>query len=68
MLSSFLLRLVPEALAERRIAGRVEAVESGEAASVRSADELIAFLVERGGRRDPGPRVPERTDPEETGP
>lgn len=51
MLCSFLLRLVPEALADERIAGRVEVVETGEVASVRSAEELIAFISGHGPGR-----------------
>jgi hypothetical protein len=44
VLASFVLRLVPEALAQRRIVGRVEAVSSGQATPIRSAEELIGFL------------------------
>jgi hypothetical protein len=62
LLSSFVLRLVPEALAQQRIAGRVEAVDTGQAVAVRSSEELIAFLY---GSADGGggqPPAAERTD------
>lgn len=41
---SFILRLVPRALAESRIVGRVMAVEGGNEAVIHNADDLIAFL------------------------
>jgi hypothetical protein len=41
---SFLLRLAPEHLAERRIAGRLEVVATGENFTVHDADELIELL------------------------
>lgn len=60
VLSSFVLRLAPEALADGRIAGRVEVVETGEAASLRSADELVAFLYDHGRARGSGALVDQR--------
>ena len=42
---SFLLRLVPSALAKARIVGRIEAVETGVTVPIRSADDLVAFLL-----------------------
>jgi hypothetical protein len=45
---SFVLRLLPEALARSRIVGRVEVVDTGEQFMVRDADELIGFLFTRG--------------------
>ena len=48
MLLSFVLRLVPGELLERRIVGRVEVVETGEQASVHDLDELIRFLYAQG--------------------
>ena len=44
MLATFVLRLVPDALAEGRIVGVVEEVETGRRAVVRDLDELRAFL------------------------
>jgi hypothetical protein len=41
---SFVLKLVPDALSEGRIVGRIEAVGTGEQAHLRSAEELIEFL------------------------
>jgi len=46
VLASFVLRLVPEALAQRRIVGRAEVVSSGQATAIRSAEELISFLYD----------------------
>jgi hypothetical protein len=46
--ASFLVRLVSSALAESRIVGQVRAVETGLTAPVRSADDLIAFLLAAG--------------------
>jgi hypothetical protein len=45
---SFVLRLVPEALSEGVIVGRIEVVGTGEQASLRSARELIEFLQSQG--------------------
>jgi hypothetical protein len=50
---SFVLRLVPSALAEARIVGQVQEVETGLTVQLRNADELIAFLVNRS--HDEGP-------------
>ncbi|MBV9603492.1 MAG: hypothetical protein JO027_00220 [Solirubrobacterales bacterium] len=44
MLASFVLRLDPEALAQRQIIGRAEAVWSAQETAIRSAEELISFL------------------------
>ena len=52
MTQSFVLRLVPSALAESRIVGQVQVVETGETAQLRNADELIAFLL---SSRNAGP-------------
>jgi hypothetical protein len=41
---SFVLRLVPDALAERRIAGRIEVVATGEQTGIHDSDELLEFL------------------------
>lgn len=43
---SFVLRLADQSLADRRIAGQVEVVQTGEQATVRTSGELIAFLYE----------------------
>jgi hypothetical protein len=63
---SFLVRLVPRALAESRIVGHVKAVETGATAPVRSADDLIAFLL-ASGQAGPRPR-PENGQPMDLGP
>lgn len=42
---SFVLRLVAPALAEGRIAGQVEAVQTGRVQAIGDVDELIAFLL-----------------------
>ena len=49
MLSSFVLRLRPDALADGGIVGEVEDVDSGVRVSIRSVDDLIAFLARHGG-------------------
>jgi hypothetical protein len=52
---SVLLRVVPAALADDRLAGEVEVVETGQRLVVRSAEELIAYLrasAEAADRRD----------------
>ncbi|HEY2442456.1 MAG TPA: hypothetical protein VGI31_04940 [Streptosporangiaceae bacterium] len=48
MTASFLVRLVSSALAESRIVGQARAIETGLTAPVRSADDLIAFLLAAG--------------------
>jgi hypothetical protein len=48
---SFVLRLVPDALTQRRIVGRIESVETGEQASIQDAEELIGFLHAQGNRQ-----------------
>jgi hypothetical protein len=45
---SFVLRLVTEALDDLRIVGRIEAVETGEAVPIRSAEDLLRFLYAHG--------------------
>ena len=42
---SVVLRLVPAALAEGRLAGEVEVVSSGERTFVAGADQLVEFLA-----------------------
>ena len=44
MLTSFVLRLVPHALADGEVVGEVVEVESGRAAPIRNIGELLAFL------------------------
>ena len=44
MLSSFVLRLVPHALADGDVVGEVLEVESGRNAPIRNIGELLAFL------------------------
>jgi hypothetical protein len=60
-----MLRLVPDAAATGRVVGRVLLVETGEEASVRSVEELVAFLRERApvaalGRVTPSPTKEDR--------
>ena len=43
-----MLRLVDSALDAGRIAGQVEAVETGQSAPVTGADDLLAFLLGAG--------------------
>lgn len=46
---SVLLRLVPDALAEGRLAGQAEIVETGESVLFHDADEIASFVRERLG-------------------
>jgi hypothetical protein len=43
MLTSFVLRLVPDELAKGRLVGQVVAVGSGAEKAVKSADDLVEF-------------------------
>ena len=45
MLMSYVLRLVPEALAEGRLAGTVQVVDTGRTVVFASVDELLRALV-----------------------
>ena len=45
MLLSYVLRLVPSALSEGRLAGTVQAVETGDTIAFRSVEELLAALL-----------------------
>lgn len=49
MPSVYVVRLVTDALADGRIVGEVEDVESGGTRIIRNAEELVGFLA---GRRD----------------
>lgn len=63
VLLSFVLRLVPDALASGRLVGQVENVASGERAVVRSSDDLLTFVQ----RSSPeAPNGPMSLDREET--
>lgn len=44
MTVSVLLRLITETLAEGRVAGQAEIVDTGEAMVFRDQDEMVAFL------------------------
>ena len=67
MTTPFLLRLVSEALARGRIAGRVEEVETGHVGTVASAEELLAFLLACGAASAPHtPGTPSESDKEST--
>jgi hypothetical protein len=44
MLATFILRLVPSALQQGDVVGRVECVETGEGRTCHHLDELVAFL------------------------
>jgi hypothetical protein len=46
MFVSYVLRVRPESLKDGRFAGEVEAVATGQRFAVRSADELLAFVLE----------------------
>ncbi len=48
MMRSYVLRVAAEALADRRVVGHVEAVETGESTSIRSSDDLLEFLYRPG--------------------
>jgi hypothetical protein len=49
MFVSYVLRVRPESLRDGRFAGEVEAVATGQRFAVRSADELLAFVLETAG-------------------
>ena len=54
MLVSFVLRLVPDELAEGRLVGQVVAIGSGNEQPVTSADDLVEFCRENlVGHTDP---------------
>lgn len=61
MTVSFLVRLVPGALAESRIVGHVTAIATGTVTPVRSAEDLIAFLLASGATAPDPPGAPEDT-------
>ena len=44
VLATFILRLVPAALHQGSLVGRVECVETGEGRTCHHLDELLAFL------------------------
>ena len=56
MTRSFLLRLVGEPLADGRIAGHVQVIETGQVEAIVDAEQLVAFLLAAGtdGRNDGG--------------
>lgn len=57
MTVAYVLRLVDSALAEGRIAGTAEVVESGEVIAVHCADDLLLALLggrDRGRPGEPG--------------
>jgi hypothetical protein len=45
MLISYVLRLRPDALAEGRFVGEIEAVTTRDRSSVRSLDQMTAFIL-----------------------
>ena len=53
---SFLLRLVGEPLADGRIAGHIQVIETGQVETIVDAEQLVAFLLAtgHGGRTDDG--------------
>lgn len=53
MTISVLLRVVPAALADDRLAGEVEVVETGQRLVVRNAEELVAYLRSASRREAP---------------
>jgi hypothetical protein len=51
---SFLLQLVPDALAQSRVVGQAKDIETGVTVRLRSTDDLLSFLFscgERGGTK-----------------
>jgi hypothetical protein len=48
---SFLLQLVPDALAQSRIVGQAKDIETGVTVRLRSTDDLLSFLFSCGERR-----------------
>jgi hypothetical protein len=46
LLASYVLRLVPEELADGRLVGDIEVVSTGERRAVHGLDELLSFCVE----------------------
>jgi hypothetical protein len=44
VVTSYLLRLLDERRASGELVGEIEAIGSGETVTVRSADELVAFI------------------------
>jgi hypothetical protein len=52
MMLSFVLRLVPSALADGRLAGTVQTVETGQTTTFRTVEELVLALL-------PHPRPPQ---------
>lgn len=46
---SYVLRLVPEDLADGRLVGEVEAVLDGSRGAVRGAEDLVAFCRDHAG-------------------
>jgi hypothetical protein len=55
---SILLRLVPDALSQGRVAGHAEIVETGETMVFKDQDEMLAVLQRAGVHRH-GPEVSE---------
>jgi hypothetical protein len=57
VLVSYVVRLMPEPLADGRLVGEVEAVETGERWRIRDADDLLSVLipVRKVSDRRPGP-------------
>jgi hypothetical protein len=49
---SFLLQLVPDALAQSRVVGQVKDIETGATARLRSTDDLLSFLFSCAERGD----------------
>jgi hypothetical protein len=60
---SFIVRLVPDALAQARIVGHVTVIATGAEAPVRSADDLIAFLL-ASAPATPDPAAPDSGPPQ----
>lgn len=52
VLSSFVLRLVPRALAAGEVTGEIVEVETGRQAVIRNISELAAFLTGAGAALD----------------
>lgn len=52
VLSVYVIRLVTDELADGRIVGEVEDVESGGSQIIRNAEELVRFLARRRGEEE----------------
>jgi hypothetical protein len=59
---SILLRVVADALAEGRIAGRAEVVDTGESVLFKDQDEMLAFIQKASIEPPPAAPIEPATD------